>query len=729
MSVALVVTAAPTSAASTDNRPIFYTMLRGLESQFERHAAARERELETWLEQAAARRASRLAALESEREALEEALAHSRGDLDARRAHLDAQVAALNERVRALDAQASARRRLVAQHEAAFERGDELMAHEQAISTALETLRGWRSTLRGRIGEVDATRAELNALGDAFRSGTHPLARQIARVDAIYRTWSRARGAELEREVRAYERERQGFTAWRQAERRALGLLENGLEQHYRDYDEIRARHDALAESLAELVDRYNATLAQRQDSSGDDARESPMTAVDPSVAELAARIARDEAELGELRARALELADAMQETSATLERQRTRFEAERGQRQRALAGERARIETLQATTQAAIAERRARAQQSVQALETVVREALLSLRDRFDATRARIVLDYGARADALDAALGDWLTSRSRQGLLEEGQPRFDTTLAEVATVYATVETVETHEREVLAIVARVEETRAALEGADKAMAERYAALEAARNETLARIADLEARQLERRQAHEQDIAAWRERVEAMRAEHDAQRQAHRALYETHLALAAAELEELQSLMLGAVRGAEPPQPSRERTRLAATVPTAADATDGSLPSLRARTPLTDHFVAVGESAPATNTVSGVVDDEVLRRVRLWRWADRLARGAVFAPLLEGLAAARPDATPERLRDFVRGLFVEGMAEHCAMTTRRTASGVEEIEVRILDRAYRVNGDGELERLARQPSSSGDTALAPRALAAGQKS
>ncbi len=396
----------PAGALESDDRPLYYVMLKALESRFEDYNARTEADYERRIEALTQAQAERLQALDRERAEIASSSREELRALERRRADLDEATTALNEQIRDLHASWKAHDEQRTEHSVA--RGKtRLAAVEVALAQNTDTIRGLWRRYNAAAAALQASEHRLRELTDEIASGRHPIARTLHRLSQAYQTLAKAQNEALGSELAEYERRREDFETWRSRERRELARLDGAWRESMDAYGSSRSAHDRARDELSRLIERHN-TLVESLNKS-DAATHRPEAAVD-ELAALQDRIAADRARLERMREEALALLRSAEARRQELDRRNRRLHDESAIRERALAAEHTRLQGQAEKLRSDLAVRRRATQAQVRALEEQLEVSLQSARAGLEEQAGRFDAEFGETFPELFRATMAWL-------------------------------------------------------------------------------------------------------------------------------------------------------------------------------------------------------------------------------------------------------------------------------------------------------------------------------
>jgi predicted nucleic acid-binding Zn-ribbon protein len=702
------------AAAEIDNRPIFYLMLKALESSFVEYEAEEGRRLRRALADLDENHEARLRALAAEGEGLRARQRERAAEFRIRTQAVNARIAAVNEQIAELSRRADERRELAEQRDQALSQTPRIAGLDTRIAQAVARIGAIRARFVEGARRYEAAQAGLRARVLSYGEGNHPRQDAVERLNDSHATYAASEQATIDRLTRAYSAERQGFRAWAGTRRAELDAAREGLEQAARAYASARETHDRLVAEAAGRVDAYNARVAALNAGAAlaDGERE--------TLAAEAAAIDTDRERVSEARARALSLGEEGGRLRDELDERRGQFESERAVREAALVEARTRIEARATEARSGLEARRLELRAKIEAIEAEIAADIRAERDDLEAQVSALEATFGADGPGLFEAWGQWLLAGERAGLYDDdGAPRFDRARAGVGAVYDAVEEIASLRREIDALIEKTESATAAVQRTSGELRTLYDQLREGRLAVEAQreaLAEAEARE---RADLAAALASWEARQRAARTSQPEVRAATQDFLAARLALTAAEFEALQGLLVGAVAGpGVPPTEAANRAELIFAMHEAA----GRLSQPPEIEQLAPDLLYLRLAQPTTETQAGdalawvryryqpVASTEAVngdRRAALaGRWFARLRGSGALDGLLEQVASVYGRSDRQVGVDLLGGLFTRGLAANAELALERFESGTLGLRLTLLRRDYWVREDGSLERV-----------------------
>ncbi len=714
LGLAMLVAPCAGTAQEIDNRPIYYMMLKSIESEFQHHSAALAADLEQRTLRIRENYESRnreivdeLAMLEAQRKDRESVFVSERDALNAR-------IDALNERIALRDGRLNEEKRLQQRYKSHNEKDPQVESLMRRIAERLAEIESIRATYRSRLEATRSARAALSAQFEQYMSAGDPLALEIRSLEEDWRLFAEVERQKLAKMTDAYAREYAAYTEWLNHERNTLEQAGETLASMVNADREKRTLHAGIEAELRERIDAYNALLeihnkAAPGDPEGDE-RRAKLTALDARIVEL-------QTALADTRKSIIEATGAFETQNQEYEASYEQFSAEKREREAMLAAKLAEIDRSRVVIETDIDAQRHEIDKQIRALEAQISDDFGDARRKLETLNARLIDEFGREHEGLDVAITKVLEQNDDGQLYRAtGAPRFDLSRPLTAAVYAAIEQVVSDRNRIDARIvalgaADAQATQAEIASQPRAeggLEQNRAALSTERQQLLeahssfareqqSLIADLEKRQ----RSNDKDFA-------------DARTMLSR-LYSARASLARAELQAVQQVLVAAATGVPgATSASSDYERSLGELREIAARTDAETEaSMRAAHALVDRIKA---KAVGSATSSIEWKPFASRRVTRSRelvgsdkaasasaWLSRFRLQPRFAAIAEELAASGAVANGA---EALSNLFMVGVMEHATMIEQQLEDGGTGIQVNILDRAYQLDVNGSLQTL-----------------------
>ncbi|MDX1376544.1 MAG: hypothetical protein R3357_13320 [Burkholderiales bacterium] len=708
---ACLLPAASIPAKAADDRPIYYVMLQMLEDSFQDYEAALQTELRARLAAIDREHDERMAELERALEELEAERVTKEEQFNAEREALNRRIVAINEQIALRDGRLSEDRRLEDARVADYAGHPRVMELKDEVAEQLATVEAERARYLERIEALERARRRLSEEVSDYVAAGHPLAQEIESLSEEYQRFAEAERSRLKAEADAYATQYLAFENWLEGENEILeksrevvrGAIERDREQ--------RALHASYQSSVSALIEEYNSLVEAYNRNEGDASEQATRRR---RLGELDGEIEREREALARAREAVIESTAAAEERDRHFQSIYQRHLEEKHEREARLARARAELNATRAAVESALESRRRKVDAQIVALEKDISLELGDARAALEKASQQVTSEYGRGHEGFDQAMTRVL-EENEIGLLytSDGAPRYDLSRPHTAAVYTAVERAVARRREIDAVVA-------ALAVSTAGKHEQAGTPPAATALERQRAGIAEERQL-LLEAHARYASDFQDRLTEIRqrrragdAKHRERRERLVDLYRARAELTANEFLTVQGALVAALgTGAGARSAPGETETLRATLRARAGAFQGETgDELLATDALLAHLRELAPAAPAASTApqwveAGARTVEEIRELAgagkaalTYAWLERLRARGAFAELRRALQAS---AAVDDSDDWTRTLFVGGVMAHAAIIEQRLAGGETGIEVSILERSYRLAGDGSL--------------------------
>ena len=697
--------AAPASAREIDNRPIFYAMLKALESGFEAYLqslpgihAARAQVID-----AAAR--TSLKAIADQQDRL-------RGERDSSLGALMARQEALNQRVEALNSKMRRLRVRLQDAGKATAKANALAQRETAHAAALVQVQTSQASYRSFGDAARRAQARLRDTLREIQAGQRNDMRKQKTQQAAFAQQVESAQVELDTEAQTFATERQSYTDWLARQNARIDGLAKSQSQLKAAYEDARRNHGQVFATLTANIAAYNENAQALNNGS---VAASQRDAAMQMLAKLETGIDTGKAELAAARELVERLASELASAGKSARLESEQLSAQAQARAAALKQRRRVLAEHQAATKARVELDSARLARSASQLKDDLAGQVQRVRADADRAMDALANHYGPRHENVYAWVQTFLATGDAGTLLDAGngviQSGSGNALATLEKALRSAVENEDALRMELRELARMYREDTALKGAVQALEGERVAIE---NEG-AKLEELDRALVSKMNAHSARLA---DDASAVRATHKAQAQALKTVFEFRQSMAVAQLTPLQNSLLeasGLDRRREYSGPAwaslTRQLELAATALKLPmdDPLRGHLGLLTA---LEDGVKTHtdGPSQPwvryAYQQITDVEPVEGPRKVALAAaWFGRLSASDGFDKITSALADTQIAITAGVQR-YSEALFLLGVDAGMKLSAHRLGAGGQAINVEILNQVFWLGGSGELEKL-----------------------
>lgn len=702
------------SAQEIDNRPIYYVMLKSLESGFKTYNDELVSELE-------ARLAEIRAEYASERGEIAAAVDKLEAEREQRVSVFSAERDVLNERIEDLDRQiglhggrASESRRI----DGRYLNDHQVKSLMDGVARERAALAALAERYRTELEAARRARAELTQRFEEYMSAGDPLALEIRSLEQDWQRFSENERNKLKKLADTYADDYAAYNDWLENEKQLLDELGAALSGAVETDREQRALHARLEAELRDRIEKYNA-LVEVHNAAGSE---------DPGRDERAALFAAMEKEIGTIQAdlaRARETVVKVDEKFRVMNREYAdryeEFLREKRDRESRLAGNLAEINAARVAVEADIEARRQKVDAQITALEAQISSELEGARESFERHTRLLARSFGSDHEGLDTAIGRFLDDGD-DGLLydADGAPRFDLSRAEVASVYASVERMLADRRRIDARIVALDKSQGASQQTSGDASPPLAALERERAALGAERQQLLEAHASFAREHQSRSVELERRLDELDARLAGTRAQLEELFTLRAEATRSEFQLVQKVLVTAIRGhssggAEP----GEHTKLLNALREKSnrekshrmDASPGA--SMNNPHALLDHIGSrlptdVGEhSGWSAFTRDAVVGSRILdadeKAALAAAWLSRYRRQPRFASVAEALDRTGAVASGD---EALSTLFLDGVIDHTTIDEQRLDNDRVGIRVGILGRVYQLEANGSLGTL-----------------------
>lgn len=704
----------PSAAQEVDDRPIYYVMLKSLEDGFQAYTQALAADLET--------RDARLQSdYESQRRAIEEALATLEAERERResefnstRTVLNERVADINEQIALRDGRASEERRIAKRHSARYANDPRIKSLKERIAAQLAEIGALRNAYTSQLAATQKARATLARQFEEYMTAGDPLALEIRSLDRDWQRFAEEERRKLKALADAYAVDYAAYEKWLDDESANLRAAGSAVEAAARMDREQRALHEKIQRQLQAAIDEYNV-LVEVHTSAGPDDPGRDGRAL--TFAALEARIDEFQEELARVREAVVTNNEELTRSNHDFTERYRRFADEKRKRDATLAADLAEIDAARLSIESDIDARRQEVDTQIKTLEANISSELEDSRSNLETLNMRLVEDFGRDHEGLDSAITRALDGND-DGLLytAAGAPRFDLSRPMTAAVYTAVERVNADRRELDARIVAIENSEGGSQSgtsqqpaAHSVLDREHAALNAERQQLLEAHAAFARDYQVRAAALEQRARIADTRLREARTELG-------QLYTARAALTRSEMQAVQRVLVDSVKGIPATAPAAsDHAELASALRGRARASgEPADESLQAPHALLDRIASGlppqagthgGWQRSAAHTVTssrelGGADKAALASA----WLARFRRQTQFADTADRLDASGAVADGARALGH---LFTAGVLQHTTVTEQRLDDGGTGIQVNVLGRAYQLDSAGSLEPLS----------------------
>lgn len=700
-------------AQEIDNRPIYYVMLKSLEDEFQAYTKALADDLD-------ARDARLQSDYGSQRNIIEEALRTLEAERERResefnssRAVLNERVADINEQIALRDGRISEERRIEKRHSGRYANDPRIKSLKENIAEQLAEIDSLRNAYATQLAATKKARATLARQFEEYMTAGDPLALEIRSLDRDWQRFAEEERRKLKALADAYAVDYAAYEKWLDDESANLQAAGNAVEAASRVDREQRALHEKIRGELQAAIDEYNALVEVHAKAGPDDpARDARAL----TFAALEARIDDLQTDLARVRESVVKNNKELTRSNRDFTERYRRFTDEKRNRDAELAADLAEINATRLTVESDIDVRRQKVDAEIKTLEANISSELKDSRSNLETLSTRLVENFGRDHEGLDTAITRVLESND-DGLLytDAGAPRFDLSRPMTAAVYTAVERVNADRRELDARIVAIESR----EGGSQPGASQQPVTESVLDREHAALNAERQQLLEAHAAFARDYQARASALEQRGRDADRRFKESRAalseLYSARAALTRSEMQAVQRVLVGAVKGIPGgAQAKGDHAALARALRAKLRASgEPADESMQAPHALLDRIASglpprgrahEGWQRPAARSVTDSRELSGADKAALASaWLARFRRQAQFADI-----AARLDASGA-VSDGTRALeslFTAGVLQYTAITEQRLNDGGAGIQVKVLGRAYQLDSTGSLEPL-----------------------
>jgi hypothetical protein len=705
-------------AQVSDNRPVYYVMLKSLEDAFEAYNLALASELGTRASALEARYDAERLGFSGEYERLQTERSARESQFNAEREVLNERIAALNERITLRAGRIEEERRIQRHHSPRYATDPRISALKERIAAQLAAIDAVRLSYLAQLQATDKARAALTRQIEEYVSAGDPLALEIRALKEDWQHFAEEERGKLKKLADAYAVDYAAYDKWLRNERASIDELRAALASLQETDREQRALHGETQALLRASIDEYNALVEEHNQAGVNDAGRDQRA---ESFAALEARITELQATLSDARNAVVRANKALQENNQALNDVYARFKSAKIARDATLAADLAEINASRLAAEAAIDARRAQVDAQVKSLEAHISSELRDARENLEALNARMVDAFGRDHGGFDAAITR-VIEMNDSGLLYTagGAPQFDLSRPMTAQVYSAVEQLDADRSAIDARIAAIEKSDGGAPVKAGSQPEAAQDLErelAGANTERQRL--LEAYAASARESQARTLALDK-RLAAANARFAEERARLTELYSARANLTRAEMQAVQRVLVAAAKGASGPvSKSGDYARfLDALRDKAAHMNPPARASLLAPHALLDGLGA-RLTDPGTGADAGSWVAFASRKITASRelagtdkravaaaWLERLRRQADFARMRRQLQASDAVANAGQA---LSSLFLNGVMEHTAIIEQRLDDGALGIQVSVLGRDYQLDADGSLAPLPKR--------------------
>jgi len=696
-------------AQDIDNRPIYYVMLKSLESGFKTY----NEELVSTLE---ARIADLRSHYESARDAITMAFAELETAHQQRVSAFTSERDALNERIRALneqialrDGRASEARRINGR----FADDPQVKTLTDGLATEHTRLAGLEEEYRSDVEATRQARAALTRQFEEFTRAGDPLALEIRLLEREWQRFAEGERSKLKNLADSYAEDYAAYNDWLNGERAALEELGADLAGAVDTDREQRELHARLEAELRDLIDQYNA-LVEVHNAAGSD---------DPGRDERAARFAAMEERIGVLqsdlahaRETVLDVGEVFRSKKREYDDRYEHFVGEKRQKEARLAGDLAEINDARAAVEADIDARRHKVDTQIKALEAQISSELEGARRNLEMLARRLRKSFGRDHEGLDVAIHQFLENGDDMLLYNAvGAPRFDLSRPKTAAVYRSVERILADRRRLDARIVALEGDESTSQQALGDGARRKTALEGKRAALGAERQQLLEAHASFAREHQARVAALQRREADLEKRFVDERTRLEEVFSLRADATRSEFQLVQQVLVAVIRGRSRLQVNpgehtralnalRERAvRLDATSEASVVNPHALLASIAAGLPA-DAGTHPGwqpftrDAVVASRTLTGKDKARVASA-----WLARYRRDPRYTAIAGSLDDTGAVASGD---EALAILFIDGVFNHMTLEEQRLEGDGVGIRVGVLGRHYLLEANGSLERL-----------------------
>lgn len=696
-------------AQDIDNRPIYYVMLKSLESGFKSYNDELVSKLDERIAQLRAR-------YQPDRDEISAAFEKLEADRKQKTKAFNSKRDALNERIEALNEQ-------IALHdgrESESRRGASRYAGDAQVKSLMQGLAAERARLlaleknyRAELQAAQAARAALTRKFERYAKAGEPLALEIRSLEQKWQRYAEGERAKLKKLADGYADDYAAYGDWVDHERAALEELRSRVAESVNTDREQRALHAKLKTELDHLIEQYNELVDVHNRAGSDDPGRDERA---KRFAELEERIAGHQRALTHARDAVVKANEDFLSGNREYDQRYERFTTEKRKREARLAGDLADVNAARAAAEADIAARRRKVDAQIKTLETRISGELAGARGTLETLNRKLVDDFGRNHQGLDAAINKFLNDGDDEALYApDGAPRFDLSRPMTAAAYRSVEQMLTSRRKLDARIALLEERGGASQQAAANPSPPAGDLERERAALAAERQQL----LEAHAGFARKSRSLSASLEKRRAKIERQIAGERASLEELFSLRAdvtrSEFQLVQQVLVGAIRGgartsADPHEHSRLLDRLRERSKRSGTSAGASMVDPHA---LLDHIGSgLPGDASAHRAWRAFTRDQVIgtralsgddKAMMAFAWLARYRRQPRFGVIARELDETGAVASGS---EALATLFLDGVINYAAIEELRLAGGDTGVRVGVLEREYLLEENGSLGRL-----------------------
>lgn len=705
-------------AQVSDNRPVYYVMLKSLEDAFEAYNFALASELRTQASALETRHNAGRRGITGEYEQLQAERSARESRFNAEREALNKQIAAITERITLRTGHLEEERRIQRHHSPRYATDPRISALKERIAAQLAAIDAVRVNYLAQAQATDKARAALTRQIEEYVSAGDPLALEIRGLNEDWQHFAEEQRDKLKKLADAYAVDYAAYDKWLRNERAIIEESRAALTSLQETDREQRALHGETETLLRDTIDEYNALVEEHNKAGVNDPGRDQRAR---TFAALEARIAELQSTLSDARNAVVRANEALEENNRTLNELYARFKSAKNARDATLAVDLAEINASRRAAEAAIDARRAQVDAQIKRLEAHISSELRDARENLEKLNARMVDSFGRDHGGFDAALTR-VIELNDNGLLytTSGAPRFDLSRPIIAQVYSAVEQLEADRSAIDARIAAIEKSDGgapvAADSQPQSVPDLERELEAATTE---RQRLLEAYATAARESQARSLALEKRLIGADTRFAEARARLGE-FYTARADLTRAEMQAVQRVLVAAAKGA--PRPASTNGDYAHFLEVLQNKAGRMNPPVQASL-LAPHALLDGLGSrmpdPGARADAGRWVPFASRRITASRelagadklavaaaWLERLRKQADFAGMSRQLEAG--DAVADA-GQALSSLFLDGVMEHTAIVEQRLDDGAFGFQVSVLGRDYQLDADGSLAPLPKR--------------------